>query len=120
MVYIAVMPKFAIVAVAAAAMSASLVAAAPAHGDAPTDFLAMVSSEGINVGDTPPDVQITLTTAHTVCQLIYYGFTPQEAGRQVPYVFPDATPSQVAAFVAAAQATMCVRAYTPLQPGGDY
>ena len=33
---------------------------------------------------------------------------------------PKATPQQVAGFVSAAQETLCVQAYTPLQPGGDY
>jgi hypothetical protein len=119
-VYIAVMAKMGIATFIAVATSTSLVAAAPAHADASTDFLTKVSSEGLNVGDTPPDVQLTLETANTICQIIHAGFTPQEAGRQIPYVFPKATPQQVAGFVTAAQETLCVLEFTPLQPGGDY
>jgi hypothetical protein len=104
----------------AMAVSTSLMGAAAAHADASTDFLTKVSGEGLSVGDTPPDVQLTLETANTICQIIHYGYTPQEAGRQVPYVFPKATPQQVAGFVSAAQETLCVQEYTPLQPGGDY
>jgi Protein of unknown function (DUF732) len=104
----------------AMAVSTSLMGAAAVHADASTDFLTKVSGEGLSVGDTPPDVQLTLETANTICQIIHYGYTPQEAGRQVPYVFPKATPQQVAGFVSAAQETLCVQEYTPLQPGGDY
>jgi hypothetical protein len=104
----------------AVAVSTSLTGAAPAFADSSTDFLTKVASEGLNVGDTPPDVQLTLETANTICQIIHYGYTPQEAGRQVPYVFPKATPRQVAGFVSAAQETLCVQEYTPLQTGGDY
>jgi hypothetical protein len=104
----------------AVAVSTSLIGSASAHADSSTDFLTKVASEGLNVGDTPPDVQLTLETANTICQIIHYGYTPQEAGRQVPYVFPKATPQQVAGFVSAAQETLCVQEYTSLQPGGDY
>jgi hypothetical protein len=114
------MMKMAIGAFIAVAISTLLLGAVPAHADASTDFLTRVSSEGLNVGDTPPDVQLTLETANTICQIIHAGFPPQEAGRQVPYVFPSATPQQVAGFVSAAQETLCVQAYTPLQSGGDY
>ncbi|WP_368834390.1 DUF732 domain-containing protein [Mycobacterium intracellulare] len=120
MVYIAVMVMKEVAALTAALVFAPLATATPARADASTDFLTMVSNEGLNVGDTPPDVQITLDTANLICQIVHNGFTPQEAGRQVPYVFPHATPDQVAGFVTAAQATLCVQAYTPLQPGGDY
>ena len=119
-VYIAGMAKMWSVTFIAVAISTSLMGSAPAYADSSTDFLTKVSSEGLNVGDTPPDVQLTLETANTICQIIHYGYTPQEAGRQVPYVFPKATPQQVAGFVSAAQETLCVQAYTPLQPGGDY
>ncbi|WP_158085941.1 DUF732 domain-containing protein [Mycobacterium arosiense] len=100
--------------------STSIAMTAPAHADAATDFLTMVSSQGLNVGDTPPDVQITLDTANTVCQMLHNGFSPEVVERQVPYVFPQATPTQEAGFVRAAQATLCITAYAPLQPGGDY
>jgi hypothetical protein len=119
-VYIAVMAKMGVATFITVAISASLVGAAPAHADSSTDFLTKVSSEGLNVGDTPPDVELTLETANTICQIIHAGFTPQEAGRQIPYVFPKATPQQVAGFVSAAQETLCVQEFTPLQPGGDY
>jgi hypothetical protein len=104
----------------AVAVSTPLIGSAPACADSSTDFLTKVASEGLNVGDTPPDVQLTLETANTICQIIHYGYTPQEAGRQVPYVFPKATPQQVAGFVSAAQGTLCVQAYTPLETGGNY
>ncbi|KBZ60983.1 hypothetical protein K875_03934 [Mycobacterium [tuberculosis] TKK-01-0051] len=103
---------------AAAVISTSLVVGVPAHADAGSDFLAMVSAEGINVGDTPADVQVTLATAAEICELIHFGYTPQVAGRQVKYVFPNATPQQTASFVDAAQAKLCPAQFTPLQPGG--
>jgi hypothetical protein len=103
---------------AAAVISTSLVVGAPAHADAASDFLAMVSTEGINAGDTTADVQITLATAGEICELIHFGYTPQVAGRQVKYVFPNATPQQTTDFVAAAQAKLCPVQFTPLQPGG--
>lgn len=104
----------------AAVMSTLLVVAPLAQADNSNDFLTMVSREGINVGDTPPDVEFTLATATEVCRIIYFGFTPQEAARMVPYRFPKATPQQVAGFVDAAQATLCTQQFTPLQPGGSY
>jgi len=103
---------------AAAIMSTSLIGALPAHADAGSDFLARVSGQGLNVGDTSADVQLTLATASVVCQLINDGYTPQVAGRQVKYRFPDITQQQVADFVDAAQATLCVSKATPLEPGG--
>lgn len=114
------MAKMRIGMLVAAGMATSLVVAVPAHADSASDFLAMVSGDGLNVGDTPADVQIALSTGNEICQLIHYGYTPQVAGRQVPYVFPNATPQQVAGFVQAAQAHLCAQLYTPLQPGGDY
>jgi hypothetical protein len=114
------MTKMGIGTFVAVVISTSLVGAAPAHADASTDFLTKLSSVGLSPGDTPPDVEITLETANTICQIIHAGFTPQEAGRQIPYVFPKATPQQIAGFVSAAQETLCVQEYTPLQPGGDY
>jgi hypothetical protein len=104
---------------AAAVISTSLMVGVPAHADASSDFLAMVSAEGINAGDTPADVQLTLATAAEICQLIHVGgYTPQVAGRQVKYLFPKATPQQTTGFVDAAQAKLCPGLYTPLQPGG--
>jgi hypothetical protein len=103
---------------AAAVVSTSLMVAVPAHADASSDFLARVSAEGINAGDTPADVQLTLATASEICQLIHFGYTPQLAGRQVKYMFPNATPQQTTGFVDAAQAKLCPELYTPLQPGG--
>jgi Protein of unknown function (DUF732) len=103
---------------AAAVVSTSLMVAVPAHADASSDFLARVSAEGINAGDTPADVQLTLATASEICQLIHFGYTPQLAGRQVKYTFPNATPQQTTGFVDAAQAKLCPVLYTPLQPGG--
>jgi hypothetical protein len=104
--------------IAAAVISTSLMVGVPAHADAGSDFLAMVSAQGINAGDTPEDVQLTLATAGEICQLIHFGYAPQVAGRQVKYVFPKATPQQTTGFVDAAQAKLCPVLYTPLQPGG--
>jgi hypothetical protein len=104
---------------AAAVMSTSLVVGVPtAHADNAGDFLAMLSGEGINVGDTPADVQLTLATGELVCHLLQDGYTPQDADRQVRYGFPNATPQQIGGFVEAAQAKLCAQAYAPLQPGG--
>jgi hypothetical protein len=103
---------------AAAMMSTSLIVAMPAHADGGSDFLARVSGQGLNVGDTSADVVLTLATASVVCQLINAGYTPQVAGRQVKYRFPNLTQQQVAGFVDAAQATLCVAKATPLEPGG--
>jgi hypothetical protein len=104
----------------AAVMLTPLVVAPPAQADNSSDFLTMISGEGINVGDTGADVQLTLSTAVEVCRILAFGATPQDAGRIVPYSFPNATPQQVAGFVAAAQSTMCAQVFTPLQPGGSY
>lgn len=117
-VYSALMPKVRISAFVAAVMSTSLAVAAPAHADNGSDFLAMMSEAGINVGDTPEDVQLTLATAEAVCELFHFGFTPQIAGRQVRYAFPDATPQQITSFVDGAQAKLCTQAYAPVQPSG--
>ena len=105
----------------AAVISTSLTVASPAHADDSSDFLARVSGEGIDVGDTPTDVQFTLSTGMEVCHVLYYGYTQQQAGLMVPYRFPNASARQVAGFVEAAQATLCLRGFNvPLQPGGSY
>jgi hypothetical protein len=100
-----------------AAMSTWLVIAVPARADNATDFLAKVSEEGLNTGDTSTDVQLTLYLGTAVCELMHYGYTPQIAGRQVLYRFPNATPGQVAGFVDAAQAKLCAQDYGPLDAG---
>ena len=105
---------------AAAVISTSLVVAAPAHADNASDFLAMMSEQGINVGAEPADVESTLSAGEYVCNLLHYGFTPQQAGQQLPYSVPNLTPQQVASFVDAAQAKLCEQAYALLQPGGSY
>jgi hypothetical protein len=105
-------------ALAAAVMSTSLIVAAPAYADNSTDFLAVVSGEGLNVGDTPADVEITLANGEAICELMFYGYTPEVAGRQVKYAFPGATPKQITGFVEAAQAKLCTQQFTPLEPGG--
>ena len=117
-IYSAAMAQMRLGMIAAAVVSTSLMAGVPARADAGSDFLALVSAQGINPGDTPEDVQITLATAGEICQLIHFGYTPQVAGRQVKYVFPNATAQQTTGFVEAAQAKLCPVQYTPLQPGG--
>lgn len=101
---------------AATVISTSLVVALPAHADAGADFLTMVSGEGLNVGDTSADVEITLATGAEICSVLHNGYSAQEAARQVHYVFPNATPEQAAGFVDAAQAKLCGPMYEPLQP----
>jgi hypothetical protein len=118
-VYSAAMAKMRIGTLAAAVMSTSLVVGVPAHADNGSDFLAMVSAEGLNAGDTPEDVIMTLADGAEICHIIdESGFTPEVAGRQVNYMFPKATPQQVAGFVAAAQAKLCPQLAVQLQPGG--
>lgn len=118
-VYSAAMAKMYIGMFAATVMSTSLVAGFPAHADNASDFLAIVSAEGLNAGDTPEDVVLTLATATGICHEIdQSGWTPEVAGRQVKYRFPKATPQQAAGFVAAAQAKLCPQLAIQLQPGG--
>jgi hypothetical protein len=118
--YDAAMAKLRIGVLVVAAMVTSLVGAVPAQSDNASNFLAKVSEHGLNVGDTPADMQATLATGTEICQLLHYGYTPQVAGQQLPYVFPNATPEQIAGFVEAAQRYLCPQMETPLQPGGDY
>jgi Protein of unknown function (DUF732) len=102
---------------AVAAVSTSLVVAVPAQADPGTDFLTMVSGLGLNVGETPADVQQTLAAAVAICDVLFYGFTPEVASRQVHYVFPNATPQQAAGFVDAAnRSKLCEQDMAPLQP----
>lgn len=104
---------------AATVMSTSLVIAVPAHADNGSDFLAMVSGEGLNVGDTPADIELTLAKGDQICHLIHIGYTPEVAGRQIKYEFPNATAQQVAGFVDAAQAKLCPQSFEiPLRPAG--
>jgi hypothetical protein len=103
---------------AAAVLMTSLVVAVPAHADNASDFLDLLSGDGVNVGDSPADVELTLTAGQLVCHLLHDGFTTQDANREMRYSFPDATPEQLAGIVEAAQAKLCAQAYTPLQPGG--
>ena len=103
-----------------AVMSLSLAIAPLAQADSSTDFLTTISGEGLNVGDSPADVELALGTAVQVCRILKLGDTPQEAGLVVPYRFPKATPEQVAGFVAAAQTTLCAQVFAPLEPGGSY
>jgi hypothetical protein len=103
---------------AAAIAVTSLAVAVPAHADNASDFLEMLSADGVNVGDTPADVELTLTAGQLVCHLLHDGFTTQDAMRQMRYSFPDAAAEQLAGIVEAAQAKLCAQAYAPLQPGG--
>jgi hypothetical protein len=100
----------------AVAISTSLLVAVPANADPGTDFLTMVSAAGLNVGDTPADVEITLSTGDEICNVLHDGYSPQEAARQVHYRFPNATPQQAAGFVDAAQAKLCGPLFAPMQP----
>ena len=101
---------------AVALMPICLVAAVPANADAASDFLAALAEQGLNVGDTPVDVQLTLAAATEICQLILYdGYTPAVASRQVHYLFPNATPEQSIGFVEAAQKSkLCTEQYAPV------
>src|SRR4051812_24912966 len=102
--------------VAAMASVLSLALAAPASADASDDFLKMVSVSGFDVGSTGTDIAYTLSAATSVCALFHYGFTAQDARADIVYEFPNATPQQLAAFVEAAQATLCEIAYEPVYP----
>lgn len=104
---------------AAATVAALLPVAAPVRADTlASDFLATVSADGLNVGDTPADVQITLATGTEICNLMHDGYSPHIASRQVKYFFPGATPEQAMEFVDAAQKTLCPQMFTPVEPGG--
>lgn len=117
-VYGAVMPKVRIGMLVAAVMSTSLAVATPADADNSTDFLAMLSAEGFNVGDTPPDLELTLTAGTTVCLLLNHGQTPQEAGQVISAHYPNATAQQITGFVGAAQAKLCTQQTVPRQQAG--
>jgi Protein of unknown function (DUF732) len=117
-VYGAVMPKVRIGMLVAAVMSTSLAVATPAHADNGTDFLAMLSAEGFNVGDTPPDLELTLTAGTTVCLLLNHGQTPQEAGQVISAEYPNATSQQITGLVGAAQAKLCTQQTAPRQQAG--
>ena len=85
-VYSAAMAKMRIGMFAAAVISISLVVGVPAHADAGSDFLAMMSAQGINVGDSPADVELTLSRGE-IAKLPPQWHTPQVAGRQVKYSY---------------------------------
>ncbi|QLL09128.1 DUF732 domain-containing protein [Mycobacterium vicinigordonae] len=91
----------------------------PANADSSTDFLAVVSKTGINVGDSPADVVLTLSRGMLACRLLHYGYPTEVAIREVGYGFPDATRAQLVSFVDAAKATLCEPNFRQLNPG-DY
>jgi hypothetical protein len=115
-VYSAVMPKARTGLGAAAVLLTSLAVALPAHADSASDFLAMVSAKGIDIGNTPTDIQFALAAGVQLCELMNYGNTPEVASRQVKYEYPNVTPEQSRAFVEAAQ--LCAQVFTPVEPGG--
>ncbi|GAB5015260.1 hypothetical protein MAHJHV65_18770 [Mycobacterium avium subsp. hominissuis] len=106
-----------VVGVVTAFLSASVVVAAPASADSGADFLAVVSETGINVGDSPADVVLTLSRGMLACRLLHYGYPTEVAIREVGYGFPDATPAQLVGFVDAAKATLCEPNFRQLNPG---
>jgi hypothetical protein len=112
------MPKVRIGMCAVALMSTSLIGAVPAHADSASDFLAMVSKTGLDVGNTPTDSQFALALGAELCEMMNYGFTPEVASEQVKYEFPKATAEQSAGFTKAAQASkLCAQLFTPVDPG---
>ena len=112
------MPKVRIGICVVALMSTSLIAAVPARADSASDFLAMVSKTGLDVGSTSTDSQFALALGTELCELMNYGFTPEVASQQVKYEYPKATPEQSAAFTNAAQASkLCSTIFAPLNPG---
>ena len=86
---------------AATVLSAAVVVSVPAHADNSSEFITSLSGLGLNPGDTPADVSLTLANAMEICMLIHYGYTPEVAGRQVKYFYPNATPEQAAGFALA-------------------
>lgn len=92
--------------------------AAPAVADSGADFLAVISKTGINVGDSPADVVLTLSRGMLACRLLHYGYPTEVAIREVGYGFPGATPAQLAGFVDAAKAKLCEPNFRQLNPGG--
>lgn len=103
----------------AAILAAFLVTEPTADADPGSDFLAVMNQEGINLGDTPADVSLALATAETVCLLLHYGHTTEDARRAVGIQQPTLSAQQIASFVDAAQVHMCDPALAPLYPGGD-
>lgn len=98
-------------------LSASVAAGAPAHADSGADFLAVVSKTGINAGDSPADVVLTLSRGMLACRLLHYGYPTEVAIREVGYGFPDASRDQLVSFVDAAKAKLCEPNFSQLNPG---
>lgn len=94
----------------------SLPFAVPAQADASDDFLEVLSTSGFDVGESGTDVAFALAAATSICALFHWGFTAEDAKADIVYEFPDATPQQLAAFVEAAQSTLCEVAYAPVLP----
>lgn len=108
----------ALIGAATALASVSIGLATPADADSGADFLAVLSKTGINVGDSPADVVLTLSRGMLACRLLHYGYPTEVAIREVGYGFPDATPAQLASFVDAAKAKLCEPNFRQLNPGG--
>lgn len=114
--YISVAAK-ALISTAVALGSTVVGFCAPASADSGADFLAVVSKTGINVGDSPADVVLTLSRGMLACRLLHYGYPTEVAIREVGYGFPDATPAQLESFVDAAKAKLCEPNFRQLDPG---
>lgn len=99
-----------------ALLPVSVVVGAPANADNSADFLTMVSKTGINVGDSPADIAITLSKGLLACRLLYFGYPTEVAIREVHYAFPDATRAQLVSFVDAAKAKLCEANFGQLNP----
>lgn len=120
-VYSALMTKVRLGALVVAVMSTSLVTAVSARADASSDFLAKLTAEGISVGDTPADVQLTLTTALDMCEMLHFEIPPTAVARQVHYALPYVTPEQGTDFIEAARSSkLCAAIYSPVDPAGGY
>jgi uncharacterized oligopeptide transporter (OPT) family protein len=111
-------PAKTLVGVLAVLVTTSVGAGAPAEADSGADFLALVSKTGINVGDSPADITLTLAAGMLVCRLIIHGYPTEVAIREMGYSFPDASRAQLAGFVDAAQAKLCEPNFAPLNLGG--
>ena len=120
-VYSAVMASMRLGLIAAAVMSIPLNSAAPVSAepgsDASIEFLNQLADDGFEVGPEGPDRELALIHGATVCAYLNYDFTPEQARRYVGHQFPSATPQQTGGFVRAAQDTLCVSAYTPVEDG---
>lgn len=108
------------VAAAVVLVSAGLLMTAPQphaepSSDPGTEFLAMLTKQGFDIGTSGADTELTLSAGERVCHFLHYDYSPEDAAMNLRYRFPNATPEQISGFVQAAQATLCGPAYAPVE-----